>query len=314
MSPFIEIYFRNPMYFQRMLEFVLHQKFRTVRIHMRDMKDTECMFFTVDGRIMDVSDDKRRFDTITDWYNAVHNTTFPIIYPGIFEEIYITQRNSLSSVIESVTQKDIQSFRDLRYKSSVAYNRIVRILRTKYIRFMWDKKTPLALEWNGVNISLGRLHASAEHGNMNAMDNLLDILGNEEKTIPGLVFIRDTGERVQLFDDVVEGEEGGEKQRRAAEEDTEDVENVVNIVSMEITALKEEITTHKTAAEQFKRELQETNDRLAKLQAIVEEDKKTILALVDANHKMTAAVNDLIAKQAAQQPPTMYPMYYVPQQ
>ncbi len=305
------------MYFQRMLEFVLHQRFRTVRIYMRDMKDTECMFFTVDGRIMDVSDDRRRFDTITDWYNAVHNTTFPIIYPGIFDEIYITQRNSLASVIDSVTQKDIQSFRDLRYKSSVAYNRVVRILRTKYIRFMWDKKTPLTLEWNGVQISLGRLHASAEQGNMNAMDNLLEILGNEDKTVPGLVFVRDTGERVQLFDDCEE--EKGEKEERRSEGEKDvgnvEVEEVVNVVSQEITALKEEVASHKRAAEQFKKELEETNARLAKLQAMVEDDKKTILALVDANHKMTAAVNDLLTKQTVMpQPPTMYPMYYVPQQ
>jgi hypothetical protein len=277
---------------------------------MRDMKDSECMFFTVDGRIMDVSDDRRRFDTITDWYNAVHNTTFPIIYPGIFDEIYITQRNSLSSVIDSVTQKDIQSFRDLRYKSSVAYNRVVRILRTKYIRFMWDKKTPLTLEWNGVQISLGRLHASAEQGNMNAMDNLLEILGNEDKTVPGLVFVRDTGERVQLFD-----EEGGCEEKEGERRSEEDVEEVVNVVSQEITAHKEEVAFHKRAAELFKKELEETNARLAKLQAMVEDDKKTILALVDANHKMTAAVNDLLTKQTViPQPPTMYPMYYVPQQ
>ncbi len=105
MSSIFDIYAKNPAYFQRMVDFFLHARFRAVRVSFPD-KENETMFFTVEGELVNIHNNNLRFKTFTEWYNAVFETSHPLTYINIFKKIYVTKRVNLMEILTTVAMKE----------------------------------------------------------------------------------------------------------------------------------------------------------------------------------------------------------------
>lgn len=168
MPSIYDTYFRDPLYFQRMLEFFLHARFRAVRIYIAEKRKEECMFFGMDGSLVDVSNNRRRFKTLTDWYNAAFKTKHDIYYTGVFSQIRITQQVNLNEILQTVKRSEVAEFQDMKYRSNIAYNYIFRRLRALFINCDWQKKQDYLIFWKGHTYSVANNHTYAmDGGNIN---------------------------------------------------------------------------------------------------------------------------------------------------
>ncbi len=182
MPSIFETYFRDPAYFQRMLEFFLHARFRAVRLHIQDKK-SESVFFAVDGTLVNVRNNKRRFSTLTEWFNAVQGTGHDMYYTGIFNQIYITHRVTIGDILRTVDLSEIREFQDTKYRSSIAYNYIFRRLRANFIGCDWEKQQVYEVVWKGHTYAVAINNTySADGGNVRIF--LEKFVGNKE--VPGL--------------------------------------------------------------------------------------------------------------------------------
>ncbi len=198
MPSIYETYFRDPLYFQRMLEFLLHARFRAVRIYFPEKRKEECVFFAVDGTLVDVQNNKRRFKTLTDWYNAVYKTNHDMYFTGIFSKIHISQRINLNEILQSISSSEIAEFHDVKYRSNLAYNYIFRRLRAHFIECDWEKKQDYVVEWKGHSYTVSSNHTYSTGGNVNKF--LGQFVGSKE--VVGLQICLTDGTRRNLVDPV----------------------------------------------------------------------------------------------------------------
>ncbi len=198
MPSIFETYFRDPAYFQRMLEFFLHARFRAVRLHIQDKK-SESVFFAVDGTLVNVVNNKRRFSTLTEWFNAVQETSHDMYHTGIFNQIYITHRVTIGDILRTVDHSEIREFQDTKYRSSIAYNYIFRRLRANFIGCDWGKQQVYEVVWKGHTYAVAINNTySADGGNVRTF--LEKFVGGKE--VPGLEICLVDGTRRTLTEPV----------------------------------------------------------------------------------------------------------------
>ena len=203
MPTIYEKYFHNPLHFQRMLEFFLHARFRAVRIFIAGKQRDECMFFATDGSLVDARNNKRRFATLTDWFNAAQKTNYDLYFTGLFQQIHITNRINLNEILTTVSPAEIAEFHDTKFRSNLAYNYIFRRLRANFIDCDWEKQQIYSVAWRGhtYNVSTNNTYTT-DGGNIRVFLN--QFVGNQD--VPGLEVCITDGSRRNLTDPVVPAE------------------------------------------------------------------------------------------------------------
>ncbi len=171
-------YTQNPQYFQRLLEYFLRSRFRAVRLFFRGK--LEWMYFAVDGRICDTHDRERRYESLTDWYNAEHSTSYPLWFTEIFKEIHVTGRLSILDILGTVTPKEIAEFRDESYRASLAFGYIWRRMHAKDIPcdHRAKKQQAVCVEWEGGRYYVEHTRVRGAAGQ--SVERFLDAMASEE--------------------------------------------------------------------------------------------------------------------------------------
>lgn len=178
-----ELFCRDPAYFQRMLEFFLHSRFRMVRLSFQPGKRAkEAVFFSIEGQLINVENNKVRFPTLTAWYNDYMKTTHSILSLEHFKEIHISTKHSIYHILKSISHRELEEFIDLKYRSSVAYLYVTRCMRNKRIACDWNKTASFIVEWEGNTYTVTRntVNASVHVG------PFLDAICDTEHTMYGL--------------------------------------------------------------------------------------------------------------------------------
>ncbi len=202
LASFLSLYSREPAYFQRMVEFFLHARFKAVRPFLEGKEREESMFFTVEGELVDVRDNRRRFATFTDWYNAVFGTAYTRSETEIFQKIYVTRRVTLMDILQTVGKKEHDEFLDIKYLSSLAYGYIQRRMRARFIAFKWDKKQTATVEWDGRKYYVSHTNTTTDMGF--SVVRFLHTICGEESAIHGLYCCLEDGSKVLLNEEVEE--------------------------------------------------------------------------------------------------------------
>lgn len=178
-----ELFCRDSAYFQRMLEFFLHARFRQIRLSFQPgRKSKDAVFFSIEGQLIHVENNKIRFNTLTDWYNSYMKTRHSVISLEHFKEIHITPRQSIYAILTSITHRELEEFIDLKYRSSVAYLYVTRCMRNKRIACDWNKTASFTVDWEGNTYTVSRtLVESSVH-----VGNFLDAICDTEHVMRGL--------------------------------------------------------------------------------------------------------------------------------
>ncbi len=195
-----ELFCRDPAYFQRLLEFLLHARFRSVRLNLRGALKQDAVFFSLEGQLINIENNKKRFNTLTEWYNATKGTKHARIGLDQFKEIMVTSKFSIYQIIETVRDKEVADFIDMKYRSSILFTYISHRIRAKRMSFTWDKSQTFSIEWNGVQYSVTHTHTSTEA--KLSVGHLLDAITNPEEPITGLYLIQ-SGKKHLLTEDRV---------------------------------------------------------------------------------------------------------------
>jgi hypothetical protein len=204
-SSLFQVYVRDPAYFQRMVEFFLHGRFKAVRPFLEG-KEREEVFFTVEGELVDIRNNRRRFATFTDWYNAGFGTSCTMNDTDIFNKIWVTRRVTLMDILKTVTAKEREEFLDVKYLSSIAYGYIQRRMRVKFIAVgSGDKKQAVTVEWQGRKYYVSHINTTTDMGF--SVVRFLHTICGEESAIRGLYCIMEDGSKVLLNEEVEEAEE-----------------------------------------------------------------------------------------------------------
>jgi hypothetical protein len=210
-SSLFQLYVRDPAYFQRMVEFFLHGRFKAVRPFLEG-KEREEVFFTVEGELVDVRNNRRRFATFTDWYNAGFGTSCAMNDTDIFNKIWVTRRVTLMDILKTVTAKEREEFLDVKYLSSIAYGYIQRRMRVKFIAVGsggsggsgGDKKHAVTVEWQGRKYYVSHINTTTDMGF--SVVRFLHTICGEESAIRGLYCIMEDGSKILLNEEVEEVE------------------------------------------------------------------------------------------------------------
>ncbi len=200
LASFLSLYSREPAYFQRMVEFFLHARFKAVRPFLEGKEREESMFFTVEGELVDVRDNRRRFATFTDWYNSVFGTAYTRSDTEIFQKIYVTRRVTLLDILHTVGKKERDEFLDSKYLSSLAYGYIQRRMRARFIAFKWDKKQTVTVEWDGRKYYVSHTNTTTDMGF--SVVRFLHTICGEESAIHGLYCCLEDGSKILLNEEV----------------------------------------------------------------------------------------------------------------
>jgi hypothetical protein len=151
-SQLLALYVAKPVYFQRMLEYLIAPRFKSVRLYI-DSGD-ESTFITMKGDIVDVRNNARRYNTLTEWYTTFTKESEPVDLNHMFEAIRISRRVSLLGLLGMVDKKEISEFIDMKYRSNVLYTYIFRKLKNKQISVSHDAKYNFSVEWRGRQYSV----------------------------------------------------------------------------------------------------------------------------------------------------------------
>jgi hypothetical protein len=204
-SSFFHLYIRDAAYFQRMVEFFLHGRFKAVRPFLEG-KEREEVFFTVEGELVNVRNNRRRFATFTEWYNDGFGTSCDMNDTNIFNKIWVTRRVTLMDILKTVTAKERDEFLDIKYLSSIAYGYIQRRMRVKFIAVSGvDKKQAVTVEWQGRKYYVSHTNTTTDMGF--SVVRFLHTICGEESAIHGLYCIMEDGSKVLLNEEVEEAEE-----------------------------------------------------------------------------------------------------------
>jgi hypothetical protein len=198
----IQTYLQDPSYFQRMLEFLLHSRFYSVRLHMANNKK-KSVFFAIDGTLIDTRDKSRRFKTLTDWYNAIHKTSHALSFTKIFEKMYISNTVNIMHILKTVSQSEIDSFQDAKYRSNMAYNYIFRRIRVNCIECDWDQES-FMVTWRGHTYTVSPNNTYSTDGG-----TLLAFLKNfwDVQEVPGLAICVSDGTTRPITEPITEPKE-----------------------------------------------------------------------------------------------------------
>lgn len=195
-SYFFDLYESEPAYFQRMVEFFLHARFKAVRPFLEGKEREESVFFTVEGELVNIRDNRRRHATFTDWYNAAFRTHYDRENVEVFRKIFVTRRVTLMDILMTVGPKERDEFLDCKYLSSLAYGYIQRRMRAKFIAFKWDKKQTVTVEWSGRKYYVSHTNTTTDMGF--SVVRFLHTICGEESAIHGLYCILEDGSKVLL--------------------------------------------------------------------------------------------------------------------
>jgi hypothetical protein len=205
-SSLFHLYIRDAAYFQRMVEFFLHGRFKAVRPFLEG-KEREEVFFTVEGELVNVRNNRRRFATFTEWYNDGFGTSCAMNDTDIFNKIWVTRRVTLMDILKTVTAKERDEFLDIKYLSSIAYGYIQRRMRVKFVAVGSgvDKKQAVTVEWQGRKYYVSHTNTTTDMGF--SVVRFLHTICGEESAIHGLYCIMEDGSKVLLNEEVEEAEE-----------------------------------------------------------------------------------------------------------
>ncbi len=195
-----ELFCRDPAYFQRMLEFLLHARFRSVRLNLRGALKQDAVFFSLEGQLINIENNKKRFNTLTEWYNAIKGSKHTRIGLEQFKEIMATPKFSIYQILETVRDKEVADFIDMKYRSSILFTYISHRIRSKRMPFTWDKSQTFAVEWNGVEYSVTHTHTSTNENI--SVGHLLDAITAPEEPITGLYLLQ-SGKKYLLTEDSI---------------------------------------------------------------------------------------------------------------
>lgn len=240
-SSFFALYARDSAYFQRMVEFFLQSRLKAVRPFLEGKEREECVFFTVKGDLVDIRNNRRRFATFTDWYNAAFGTKLGLDNTEIFRKIYVTRRVRLMDILTTVSAKERDEFLDIKYLSSIAYGYIQRRMRAKFIAFEYDKKQTVAVEWQGRKYYVAYTNTTTDNGF--SVIRFLHTICGEESAIQGLYCILENGEKILLNEEEV-GAVGAAEVTKIAE--VPDVVAKTEAAAKELEDLKKEVAYLKT--------------------------------------------------------------------
>lgn len=141
------LYRHDVAYFQRMLDFFLQSRFESVHLWIAE-KRREPVFLSTEGAIVHCVDHTRRWKTLTEWYNTITDQAFTVGDPAIFDHIHITRRVTVQNILSTITQKEVDEFVDMKYRSSQVYHWILRRLKarqmtctdTKVFQIQWGSR------------------------------------------------------------------------------------------------------------------------------------------------------------------------------
>jgi hypothetical protein len=189
-----------------MVEFFLHGRFKAVRPFLEG-KEREEVFFTVEGELVNVRNNRQRFATFTDLYNAGFGTSCAMTDTEIFNKIWVTRRVTLMDILKTVTAKERDEFLDIKYLSSIAHGYIQRRMRVKFIAVgsVGDKKQAVTVEWQGRKYYVSHINTTTDMGF--SVVRFLHTICGEESAIHGLYCIMEDGSKVLLNEEVEEAEE-----------------------------------------------------------------------------------------------------------
>jgi hypothetical protein len=254
------------------------------------------MFFAMDGSLIDVSNNKRRFKTLTDWYNAVFKTKHDIYYTGLFSQIRITQQVNLNEILQTVKRTEVAEFQDMKYRSNMAYNYIFRRLRALFIDCDWQKKQDYLIFWKGHTYSVANNHTYAmDGGNINAF--LKQFIGSN---VGPMEICMSDGSRRSLTESVVE----------------EPVQEPAHVEPPE--ELKDVETPRISILEEYMRNVMENWDKTfqtetQQLHLEVDGLKKQILDMSLQLQNLSVQHNNLLSLVGKMLQPQPQPPVYVPQ-
>ncbi len=193
-----ELFCRDPAYFQRLLEFLLHSRFRAVRLALQGGLKKDTVFFSIEGQLINIENNKIRFSTITEWYNSIKGTEHTRIELEQFKEILATNRISIYQILETVRDKEIADFIDLKYRSSILFIYISHRIRAKRLPFSWDKSQTFTVEWKDVVYNVSHTNTTTQQNI--SVGYILDAITAPEEPITGLYLIQ-SGKKYLLTED-----------------------------------------------------------------------------------------------------------------
>lgn len=316
MSSIFDTYIREPAYFQRMVEFFLHARFKAVRIFLKEKKD-ECVFFAIDGTLIDTKNNKRRFATFTDWYNSVFATSHSLTKRDIFSEIYITPRVNLITILSSITQKEFDEFLDIKYRSSLAYNYIVRRMRAKFMHPCSDKKTTFTIEWDGHIYYVSHMNTRSGSSTENYLvDPFLSTICDETVPMKGLYIVLTDDTKVLLTEEDVRKHpallETPKSPTHEIMSRLQTAEDTLRTLHTDVRILS---PLQLSDRERFTREINELKTQLAEyvghMRAMME-NQQTLLTQYQNLSTIVGALLNRVHTTPSPSPPST-PLYFIPQ-
>jgi hypothetical protein len=284
-SSLFQLYIRDAAYFQRMVEFFLHGRFKAVRPFLEG-KEREEVFFTVEGELVSVRNNRRRFATFTEWYNDGFGTSCDMNDTDIFNKIWVTRRVTLMDILKTVTAKERDEFLDIKYLSSIAYGYIQRRMRVKFIAVSGvDKKQAVTVEWQGRKYYVSHTNTTTDMGF--SVVRFLHTICGEESAIHGLYCIMEDGSKVLLNEEV--------SAAAVEETNTKPLLPTPPSGSLEVTELKKQMEDLKTHVQ-----LLHTDLRILSPLQIADREKnaKEVEELRAKNAELVAEIEGLKAHQA----------------
>lgn len=194
-----ELYKRDALYFQRMLEFFLQSRFNAIRLYVKEKRQNH-VFFSLDGQLIDCRNNRLRFNTITEWYNTTMGTSFKHTDTSIFNSIHISQRVTIQSVLVQVSTKEVEEFLDIKYRSNQVYGFMLRQLKARKIFNSTEKRQVFTMKWQDRLYTVEHNKVVAEGGY--SVVSLLDYVCGSENQLTGLYYVDHKGNELLLTEDL----------------------------------------------------------------------------------------------------------------